>query len=231
MKPIIVIPTYNEAKNIEKLLFRIFSLNIANLEVIVVDDNSPDGTANIAETCSKHHPITVLRRPTKSGLGSAYKDGFALALQKHADKIIEMDADLSHDPDDLPRMLHEDVDLVIGSRKIKGGKIIGWNWWRTFMSSGAMWFSRLLLGLKTKDVTAGFRCFTAHGLTTIDYKTVHSNGYAFQEEMLYLTEKHNLTVKEIPVTFVDREQGKSKLSKKDIIEFFIVMMKLRFTKV
>ena len=143
-----------------------------------------------------------------------------------------MDADFSHNPQDIPRMLEAIgvADLVIGSRKINHGHIEGWNWKRKLMSNGAMWFARLFLGLKSKDVTAGFRVFRKKVLMKIDLDSIKSNGYAFQEELLYRTEKYKFKVKEIPVTFVDRQQGESKLSKKDIIEFFLVMLRLRFTR-
>ena len=140
-------------------------------------------------------------------------------FQRHyrrADYIFEMDADFSHDPDDIPRMLDaaQNADLVLGSRKIPGGKIIGWSWWRKFMSNGAMWLSRLLLGLKVQDVTSGFRCFKRRVLETIPLDEIKSNGYAFQEEMLYRAQKMGFTISEIPVTFIDRQEGKSKLSKR-----------------
>ncbi|MBT3948705.1 polyprenol monophosphomannose synthase, partial [Candidatus Parcubacteria bacterium] len=198
---------------------------------LVVDDNSPDGTANIVERLSNKYDIHLLKREGKLGLGSAYIAGFKKALGLGADFIFEMDADFSHDPDDVPRMIEaaQNADLVIGSRKIKGGGVIGWGWTRKFMSNGAMWFSRILLGLKPRDVTAGFRCFRKKVLESIDIEKIKSNGYAFQEELLYKTQKAGFKITEIPVTFVDRQEGKSKLSKKDIIEFFIVMIKLRFT--
>jgi len=230
MKTILVIPTYNEKENIEKLITKIFALNISDLEILVVDDNSPDGTANIVERLSNKYDIHLLKREGKLGLGSAYIAGFKKALGLGADFIFEMDADFSHDPDDVPRMIEaaQNADLVIGSRKIKGGGVIGWGWTRKFMSNGAMWFSRILLGLKPRDVTAGFRCFRKKVLESIDIEKIKSNGYAFQEELLYKTQKAGFKITEIPVTFVDRQEGKSKLSKKDIIEF-IVMIKLRFT--
>ena len=230
MKTILVIPTYNEKENIEKLITKIFALNISELEILVVYDNSPDGTADIVEQLSEKYPLHLLKREGKLGLGSAYIAGFKKALSLGADYIFEMDADFSHDPDDIPRMLEsaQDADLVIGSRKIKGGKVIGWGWTRKFMSNGAMMFSRLLLGLKARDVTAGFRCFRRDVLHALDLDAIKSNGYAFQEELLYRTQKAGFKITEIPVTFVDRQEGKSKLSKKDIIEFFIVMIKLRF---
>lgn len=228
----IIVPTYNESQNIEKLLTKIFALNIPDLEVIVVDDNSPDGTGDLVYRLltTDYRQIHLIKRSGKLGLGSAYLEGFKKALSLGADYIFEMDADFSHDPNDLPRMLEvaQDADLVIGSRKIAGGKIIGWNWWRKFMSNGAMWLSRLLLGLKVRDVTSGFRCFKRRVLKTIPLDEIKSNGYAFQEEMLYRTQKMGFTISEIPVTFIDRQEGKSKLSKKDIIEFFLIILKLKF---
>ncbi len=233
MKPIIIIPTYNESQNIEKLLKKIFSLNIPNLEVIIVDDNSPDGTAQIVRNLSILQSFNLrlhlISRPAKLGLGSAYLEGFKKALSLGADYIFEMDADFSHDPDDIPRMLEaaQNSDLVLGSRKIAGGKIIGWGWTRKFISNGAMWLSRFLLGLKVHDVTSGFRCFKRRVLETIPLDEIKSNGYAFQEEMLYRAQKMGFTISEIPVTFIDRQEGKSKLSKKDIVEFFLIIFKLK----
>ncbi len=230
--PTIIIPTYNEAKNIEILIKRVFQQEIPNLEIIVVDDNSPDGTAEIAKKLSQNFPIHILERESKQGIGSAYIAGFKKALSLGADYIYEMDADLSHDPADLKEMLRaaENADLVIGSRKIPGGQVVGWGWTRKFMSNGAMWFSKMFLGLKTRDVTAGFRCFSRKVLQSIELDKIKSNGYAFQEEMLYRTEKMGFRVAEVPVVFVDRQEGKSKLSRKDIIEFFVVMFKLKFGK-
>lgn len=238
MKPIIVIPTYNEAENIEKLIKKIFSLKIDGLEIIIVDDNSPDGTADIVDRIQNadnrihdchYSQIHLIKRSKKTGLGSAYITGFKKALDIGADYIFEMDADFSHDPDDLPTLLQaaQTADLVIGSRKIPGGKIIGWGWNRKLTSNGAMWFSRLLLKLKTKDVTSGFRCFRRRVLETIPLDEIKSNGYAFQEEMLYRVQKAGFKIAETPVTFIDRRAGKSKLSKKDIIEFFLIILKLK----
>jgi glycosyltransferase involved in cell wall biosynthesis len=244
-KTAVIIPTYNEKENIAGLVGRIFEQNIPNLGIIFVDDGSPDGTA---EEIRKHSnrftnersfvplrmtsydkPIQVIHRTAKLGLGSAYIAGFKKALADGAELIMEMDADLSHAPEDLPHFIaavEAGADLVIGSRKIPGGKIIGWNFRRHLMSNGAMFTARLLLGLKTKDVTSGFRCFKRGVLEKIDLDAIKSNGYAFQEEMLYRTEKLGFKVEEIPVTFTDRTKGKSKLSAKDILEFFKVMLKL-----
>jgi dolichol-phosphate mannosyltransferase len=228
-KTVVIIPTYNEAADIEKLITKIFTLNIPGLDILVVDDNSPDGTASIVESLFDKHPLHLIKRKNKSGLGSAYITGFKKALELGADFIFEMDADFSHDPEDIPKMLEaiENNDLVVGSRKIPGGKVIGWGATRKLMSNGAMWFSRLLLGLKVRDVTAGFRCFRSNVLETVELDKIKSNGYAFQEELLYRTQKKGFRITEIPVIFIDRQEGKSKLSKRDIWEFFWIMLKLK----
>ncbi len=233
MKTTIVIPTYNEVQNIEKLLEAIFAEKIKDLSVLVVDDNSPDGTANKVEKIqSKGLSVSLLKRAGKLGLGSAYIAGFQQALKSGADYIFEMDADFSHAPTDIKRLLAimPQADLTIGSRKIHGGQVVGWGIIRKAMSAGAMWFSRLVLGLKTHDVTAGFRCFHRRVLETIQIDTIKSNGYAFQEELLYRTEQAGFRVVEVPVTFVDRQKGKSKLSHKDILEFFVQVIRLKLQK-
>ena len=229
MKTFIVIPTYNERDNIERLLTEIFQLRIPELSVIVVDDNSPDGTTDIAKRLAAGYPIHVIQREKKQGIGSAYIAGFKKALVDGADYIFEMDADLSHDPHDIPRLLEKmnGCDLAIGSRRVPGGDIVGWNMRRHFTSSAATIFSRFILKLKTNDVTAGFRCYRRKVLESINLDAITSNGYAFQEEMLYKTEQSGFVVVEVPVTFIDRKKGKSKLSSRDIIEFFAVMMRLR----
>jgi len=241
----VIIPTYNEKENIAGLVGRIFEQNILDLGIIFVDDGSPDGTADEIgrirdkKTATLPNPpleregdvIQIIRRPGKLGLGSAYIAGFKQALADGAELIMEMDADLSHAPEDLPRFIaaaEAGAGLIIGSRKIPGGKIIGWNFRRHLMSNGAMFTARLLLGLKTKDVTSGFRCFKRGVLEKIDLDAIKSNGYAFQEEMLYRTEKLGFRVAEIPVTFTDRTKGQSKLSTKDILEFFGTMIRLVF---
>jgi dolichol-phosphate mannosyltransferase len=219
----IIIPTYNERENIERLIREIFKQSIGGLRVLVVDDNSPDETGKIVENLGKELPVEVLRRAGKLGLGSAYRDGFKYCLEKGVEFVFEMDADFSHDPNDISKLLtavQNGADLAIGSRKIQGGKILGWNWQRKLYSNGAMWFARILLHLKTKDITAGFRCFRAEALRKIKYETIKSNGYAFQVETVYLLERAGLKIAEVPVVFPDRKLGKSKLNKKDIIEFF-----------
>ncbi len=228
----IIIPTYNEKENLPELIQKISKeLENYNYKILIVDDNSPDGTGQVAEELKQNYPVDVLHRDKKLGLGSAYLAGFKIALDNGADLIFEMDADFSHDPRDLPKMIKEiknGNDVVIGSRRVKGGKIVGWNFWRHFCSKGAMFFSRLVLNIKTKDVTAGFRCYKRKVLESIDLDKIKSNGYAFQEEMIYKIEKMNFKIKEIPVIFTDRQKGKSKLNKKDIWEFFVMIFKLRF---
>lgn len=226
----IILPTYNEKENIKDLLTAIFSLHIDNLKVVVIDDNSPDGTAGIVKQLQSQYNLELIERPGKMGLGSAYVTGFQKALLSGASYIMEMDADFSHQPADIPRLLAAvtaGADLAIGSRRVKGGQIIGWNWWRIFMSWGAMSFSRFVLGLQTKDVTAGFRCYRREILEQIPLTEIKSNGYSFQEEMLFLVEKSGAKVVEVPVVFNDRQKGKSKLSKKDIVDFFLIIFRLK----
>ncbi len=225
----IIIPTYHEKVNIRPLVERIFAQKIPNLTIIFVDDNSSDGTPEEIHELSKQYQIEIIRRANKLGIGSAYICGFRKALNEQYDLIMEMDADLSHAPEDIPKILtaiYNGADMVIGSRKIPGGEIVGWNWRRHLMSNGAMIISRLMLKLKTKDVTAGFRCYKRKVLEKIDLEKIKSNGYAFQEEMLFWAEKLGFKVVEVPVKFIDRKMGHSKLSGKDIVEFFKVMIKL-----
>lgn len=225
----IIIPTYNEAENIESLVHAILSEKIEGLEILIVDDNSPDGTGEIAERLSTHSPITLLKREKKLGLGTAYVLGFKEALKRGAELIFEMDADFSHSPKDLPRLIKAagNYDVVIGSRRIAGGGIVGWNIWRHFASSSAMWLSRLVLGLRTRDVTSGFRCYQKIILEKINLDKITSNGYAFQEEMIWRCEQLGARVKEVPITFVDRQYGKSKVGVREIIDFFVTIWKLK----
>ena len=229
MKIAIVIPTYNEAQNLPQLVEAIFGLKLPDLSLVIVDDHSPDGTGQLADELANKYSLHVLHRPGKFGLGSAYRAGFDYCLDNGAEYIFEMDADFSHQPKDLVRLLsavEAGADLSIGSRKIPGGHIIGWNWKRRLYSNGAMFFARLLLGLKTRDITAGFRCFRASTLRRIDYQSIKSNGYAFQIEMIFRLEKAGLKIVEIPVIFPDRRLGRSKLGAKDIREFFVLILKL-----
>jgi dolichol-phosphate mannosyltransferase len=229
----IIIPTYNEQENIKKLIPLICEVE-SDVNILVVDDNSPDGTGQVVSELAGSYPVTLLSRPSKMGIGSAYITGFRRALQTEAAYIMQMDADLSHDPQDIPRLVaaaKEGSDLAIGSRRITGGKIVGWGPARKCMSRGAMDFSRLVLGLKTRDVTAGFRCFRRQMIERLPLEKIHSNGYSFQEEVVFLVERLGGRVSEVPVTFNDRTHGKSKLSFAEVLKFFYVVARLRFRNV
>jgi len=233
MKKFIILPTYNEAENLPKLVKTIFDLQIPDLHIIVVDDNSPDGTGQIADRLAKEFPLIVIHRQGKQGLGSACITGFKKALEFGADIVCQMDADFSHDPHDLPRLLEridKGYDFVIGSRRVTGGNIKGWSRYRNIQSILAMSFARAMLGLKTRDITAGYRCLKATMLKDIDFQTIKANGYAFQEELIYRSEKKGYSIAEVPVTFIDRKFGQSKLGIKDIIEFFMTVFRLRLKK-
>ncbi|KKU13691.1 MAG: Glycosyl transferase family 2 [Parcubacteria group bacterium GW2011_GWC2_45_7] len=229
----VVIPTYNERGTIKFLIKRIFALNIPNLEIIIVDDSSPDGTLELVRALRKRFPVSLILRPKKLGLGSALRDGLSLAREHGADIVITMDADLSHDPilikDMLQKIQNGAADLIVGSRRIPDGKIQGWSVWRAFMSRGAMEFSRRLLDIKTRDVTSGFRAYRRRILETVDLNKLRSTGYAFQEEMLFRLEKSGFKILELPIIFNDRRRGKSKLGLRDIAEFFYTVIRLRLS--
>lgn len=230
----IILPTYNERENIASLLRAIASLGLPSYRVLVIDDNSPDGTSAAVAALTGELPVELITRSGKLGLGSAYVLGFTTAMTAGADMVMEMDADFSHDPQDIPRLvaaITAGADLAIGSRRIAGGGIRGWNWWRRLMSRGAMEFSRLVLNLRTRDVTAGFRCYRTSLLQSVPLDKIKSNGYSFQEEMIFYVEKIGGRVTEVPVIFRDRQRGASKMSAREIINFFIVMFKLRFSHV
>lgn len=234
MKKVIVIPTYNERENIEALTRSVFDLGIEDLSIVVVDDASPDGTGKIIRDLMKKYSVDLIERDGKLGLGSAYIAGFKRALGRGAELIFEMDADFSHDPKYLPDLIKaveiDGFDVAIGSRRVEQGTIVGWNWWRHFCSAGAMFFSKLALGIQVKDITAGFRCYKREVLEKLNLDRIKSNGYAFQEEMIYRCERNGFSIKEVPINFVDRKKGKSKLGFKDIMEFFITVLRLRFKK-
>jgi dolichol-phosphate mannosyltransferase len=217
-RTIVVIPTFNEADNLPALVGELLALNISQLALLIVDDNSPDGTGQVADTLAQRFPgmIYVRHRPAKQGLGRAYLDGFAQALALGADLIIQMDADFSHPPAAIPTLLAviRDYDVVVGSRYVSGGRLDEhWSWWRRFLSwwANEIW-SRRLLNLQTRDITAGFKCWRRATLLGIGLDRVRSDGYAFQVEMAYLTERLGYHVKEIPIYFEDRRIGKSKMS-------------------
>lgn len=234
MKLCVVLPTYNERENIERVLKGVFSVfTEARIDgfVIVVDDGSPDGTASIVKGI-QNEKITVLERPSKMGLGSAYVMGFRKALEMGADAVMEMDSDLSHDPKDIPRFVEALMyaDAVIGSRRIRGGKIIGWNFYRHAISWGGTFIGTLIAGLSIADITSGYRAYRAEVIKSIDLSAIRSEGYAFQLEILFRAMKKGCSFKEIPITFIDRRFGKSKISEKDVFEFFGRAIALRLGK-
>jgi len=211
---LVIVPTYNEIDNLSKLLDAITGLGVNGLDVLVVDDNSPDGTGDFADTAAKQDKrIHVLHRKEKAGLGAAYAAGFAWALEQQYDYVISMDADFSHNPNDIPRLLaeRETAAIVIGSRYIPGGKIVGWDWKRYVNSYGANIVTKLLLSLPVRDATAGFKVYTRAFLQSLDLKQLISSGYAFQVEMLVEAHRQGFAIAEVPITFVDRRAGQSKI--------------------
>lgn len=208
MKTLVVIPTYNEAENISRVVEKVRTA-VPFLEVLVVDDGSPDGTADVAERLAH-----VLRRTHKQGLGPAYLAGFAWALERGYERIIEMDADGSHRSEDLPTLLAaaDDADLVIGSRWTKGGKVVRWPATRRAISRLGNWYVRAMLGMPIKDATAGFRIYSADLLRRLDLGSVDSNGYCFQIDLTYRAHRARAKIVEVPITFVERESGVSKMS-------------------
>jgi dolichol-phosphate mannosyltransferase len=231
---IVIIPTYNEKENIEKIIRKVFSLPMP-FDILVVEDNSPDGTAEIvrrlmSEFSGKLH---MEERKGKLGLGTAYIHGFKWALDKGYLYIFEMDADFSHNPDDLVRLHHacavEKADLAIGSRYIKGVNVVNWPMGRVLMSYYASAYVRFITGMKIRDTTAGFKCFTRRVLETIELDRIRFTGYAFQIEMKFTAWKHGFKIKEVPIIFTDRTEGQSKMSKGIFREaiFGVISMKMK----
>lgn len=230
-KTLVIVPTYNEADNIEIILSKIIELNIPNLEILVVDDNSPDGTHEIvAQVAKRDLRVKLLKRDAKTGLGKAYVEGFKYAIKERYDHIFEMDADLSHDPKDIPRFLEKIKinDLVIGSRYKTGVNVVNWPLPRLLLSLGANWYTRLITGLPIMDCTAGFKCFRRQVLEDIDLNNISSDGYAFQIEMTYKAWKKKFKICELPIIFVDRSKGDSKMTRKVMREAAWIVWKLRF---
>lgn len=217
-KVMVVIPTYNEAENLATMAGELLALDVPGLEILIVDDNSPDGTGQIADELAEHHPqrFHVMHRQGKMGLGTAYVSGFGYALEQGADLIVQMDADFSHSPGYIPEFLQaiDGYDVVVGSRYVAGGRLDErWGWGRYFLSWWAnSIYTRLILGIKVKDATAGFKCWRRATLEGIGLDRVRSNGYVFQVEMAYLTEKLGFRVLELPIYFEDRRIGQSKMT-------------------
>lgn len=227
----VVTPTYNEAGTIEKLIDRIFQLSIAGLDILVVDDNSPDGTAALVENRQTQEPrLHLIRRPAKLGLGTAYAVGFRFAIDRGFDYVFEMDADLSHNPDDLPRFLEKikNYDLVIGSRYTRGVNVINWPLSRLLLSLWANWYTRKITGLPLRDCTSGFKCFRREVLENVMLDKIKSDGYSFQIELNFAAWRLGYRMVELPIIFVDREIGDSKMSRKVMKEAALMAWRLRF---
>jgi len=231
MKSIIIIPTYNEKENIGKLIEEILKLN-RDFHILIIDDNSPDGTGRIAEgLAKKHSEVSVIHRRGKLGLGTAYISGFKYALENNYDLIFTMDADFSHEPKYLIDLLEKakEYDLIIGSRYIEDGGIQNWPLHRLILSRGANFYVRMVTRLPIFDSTGGFNCYRREVLEKIDLDTIISDGYAFQIEMKYRWWKKGFSIKEVPITFIERTRGTSKISKRIIFQAFFLVWKLRLS--
>jgi dolichol-phosphate mannosyltransferase len=220
----LVLPTYNEAENLERIV-RAALPELAKAtpdhHILVVDDGSPDGTGQIADRLAAELPqVEVLHRSAKEGLGRAYLAGFERAIALGADLVLEMDADFSHDPRDLPRLIgaSENADLVLGSRYVPGGGVTDWGLFRRMLSRGGSWYARVVLGVPVRDLTGGFKCFHSRTLEGIDYRATHADGYGFQIELTYRAIRAGFRVEEIPIVFRDRTEGTSKMSPRIAIE-------------
>ena len=230
MRTLVIIPTYNEAENISAITDAALK-QAKSIDVLVVDDNSPDGTSQIIKDKQKKNKrIHLIEREGKMGLGSAYVAGFKYALENNYDYIFEMDADFSHDPEDIPRMLAEieNADLVIGSRYIKGIHVVNWPLRRLFLSFFAAQYAKIITGMKINDPTGGFKCFRKEVLESIDLDEIISDGYSFQIEMNFRTWVKKFRIKELSIIFTDRRVGQSKMSKKIVREAIIIVWKLKY---
>jgi dolichol-phosphate mannosyltransferase len=226
VRTLVVIPTYNERENIDEVLTLV--RRCPEVSVLVVDDRSPDGTADRAEEIGRGlGKVSVLRRPVKSGLGSAYRDGFRCGLADGFDVLVEMDADLSHDPTVLPTLLDalapDDVGLVIGSRYVPGGSIPDWSLHRRLLSRWGNRYAAALLGFGVRDATSGYRAYRADVLRRIDLDRVRADGYGFQIEMAYQVHRLGARVAEVPIAFVDRTRGRSKMSSRIVVEALLLV--------
>jgi dolichol-phosphate mannosyltransferase len=227
-KTLVIVPTYNERDNLPPLAARLLALPVP-VDLLVVDDNSPDGTGEVADgLASKHSQIHVLHRKEKDGLGRAYCAGFAWALQRDYQFTFEMDGDLSHDPDDVPKLLEaaQGADLVLGSRYCNGIRVINWPWKRLMLSTGAAKYVQIVTGMPFTDPTGGYKCFRRTALQTIDLQNVRSNGYSFQIELTHMLWRQGMTIVEVPIIFTDRFQGRSKMSGKIVREAFVIVWRL-----
>ena len=237
MKPVVVIPTYNERENVEAMAAAVLAVLPTEGQLLFLDDNSPDGTGAVIDSiCARESRVHVMHREKKEGLGRAYVAGFAEALRMGATHVIEMDCDFSHDPKDVPRLLSaldadptHPADVAIGSRYVKGGKCVGWPFRRWLISRAGGIFIRLMLGVPVKDPTGGFKCFTRRALEMLgDFSSIKSFGYSFQMEMNYRMWKAGLRLVEVPITFSERRAGASKISGSIAVESLKMVFKLKF---
>ena len=235
-RKIVIIPTYNEKENIERIIRKVFSLD-GHFNILVIEDGSPDGTAGIVKGLQSEFPerLFMIERSGKQGLGTAYITGFKWSVEQGYDYIFEMDADFSHNPDDLQLLYkacaEEGADLAIGSRYCNGISVINWPIGRVIMSYYASVYVRTVLGMKVYDTTAGFKCYRRRVLETIDLDRIKMKGYGFQIEMKYTTYKLGFKIKEVPIIFVDRKEGTSKMSSGIFGEAFWGVLKLKFRKI
>ncbi|MEW6142354.1 MAG: polyprenol monophosphomannose synthase [Chloroflexota bacterium] len=233
MKTTVVLPTYNEAENLPVAVAGLFKLGIDGLTVLIIDDNSPDGTGSIADklVAQNSERVSVIHREGKLGLGTAYRLGFQKAIEAGSDIVIQMDVDGSHDPNYLPKMLEalKDSDVVIGSRYTPGGSVDPtWGWRRRVISWGANTYTRIILGLKVRDTTSGYKCFRTEKLRLLPLAELGSQGYVFQIEMAYVCQRAGFRYIEVPIVFAQRRVGKSKLSSGVIFEVFWRVWQIRF---
>jgi dolichol-phosphate mannosyltransferase len=232
-RAMVIVPTYDELENVQALVPRLLE-TASTIDVLVVDDNSPDGTGEwVAGLAAKVPRVHCIRRPRKMGLGSAYVEGFRFALARGAELIFEMDADFSHDPEDIPRFIAaaRDADLVLGSRYLNGVTVVNWPLRRLMLSYTANVLSRFMTGLPIKDATGGFKCFHRKVLESIDLDRIHSDGYSFQIEVSFHAWRKGFRICEIPIVFVDRRAGTSKMSRKIIFEAVFVLWRLFFIRI
>ena len=234
MKSLVIIPTYNEKDNIRNVIERLQALPI-ELDILIIDDNSPDGTADIVRELQADDPhIFMINRPAKLGLGTAYITGFRWALERDYEYILEMDADLSHNPDDVPRLIQEcenGYDLVIGSRYCNGVNVINWPIKRLLLSYGANKYTRMITRMPIMDATAGFKCYRREALAAINLDRVKSSGYSFQIEMHFRVWDAGFKIKEIPIIFIERSEGLSKMSKNIVWEAVFMVWKLKLRQI
>ncbi len=231
MKSLVIVPTFNERQNIERLIEALLGLGIEELHVLVVDDASPDGTGEaVAKLAAENPRVHLLSRPAKLGLGSAYIAGFRWGLENGFDLLCEMDADFSHNPNDVPRLLAAaaDYDVVVGSRYVLGVNVVNWPLKRLLLSKGANWYTHWITGVPVKDCTAGFVCWRRAVLESINLDHIISDGYSFQIEMKFRAWKKGFRLFEVPIIFIDRRWGESKMSKRIVYEAVWMVWRLKF---